>query len=92
MVQPRPIATEQYLEATDDVPWSDDITDYDSAHLILYVRLLDACAAGAAKEEMARVLFGIDPTEEPERAQRTLESHLRRARWMTEEGYKRFLE
>ncbi len=92
MLQPRPLATEQYLEATDDVPWSEDITDYDNAHLILYVRLLDACAAGATDEEMVRVLFGIDPTREPGRARRTLESHLRRARWMTEEGYKLFLE
>jgi len=76
----------------EDVPWSDALTPYDDAHLVLYVRLLDACAAGASDNEMVRVLFGIDPGKEPDRARRTLQSHLRRARWMTEHGYKRFLD
>ena len=77
---------------TDEVPWSDALTLYDEANLVLYVRLLDACAAGASDDEMVRVLFGIDPRKEPHRARRTLASHLRRARWMTEHGYKHFLE
>ena len=76
----------------EDVPWSDALTLYDEANLVLYVRLLDACAAGASDDEMVRVLFGIDPRKEPDRARRTLASHLRRARWMTEHGYKHFLE
>ncbi len=91
MAHERPLATDQYRDAVDDVPWSDEITPYD-AHLILYVRLLDACAAGASENDIVRVLFGIDPVKEPARARRTLETHQRRAHWMTEEGYKPFLE
>lgn len=85
----RPTPDADFLE---DVPWSDELTDYDNTHLILYVRLLDACAAGAAKDEIVRVLFGIDPVTQPARAQRTLDSHLKRARWMTERGYRHLLQ
>ncbi|HVB18369.1 MAG TPA: DUF2285 domain-containing protein [Stellaceae bacterium] len=75
----------------DDVPWSDTITAYDEAHFVVYLRLLDASADGASDEEMARIVLGIDPRREPERARRALESHLRRARWMTETGYRHLL-
>ena len=75
----------------EDVPWSDAVTPYDEAHLVEYVRLLDAAADGAAADEMARVIFGIDPAKEPGRARRIVASHLRRARWMTEQGYRRLL-
>lgn len=75
----------------EDVPWSDAITPYDEAHLAVYLRLLDADSDGAAADEMARIILGIDPAKEPERAQKTLTSHLRRARWMTEHGYHRLL-
>jgi hypothetical protein len=36
---------------------------------------------------MTRIVLGIDPVKEPVRARRALDSHLRRARWMTEHGY-----
>ena len=75
----------------DDVPWSDTITAYDEAHFVVYLRLLDAVADGANDDEMARIVLGIDPQREPERARRALESHLRRARWMTEKGYRHLL-
>ena len=32
--------------------------------------------------------FSADPAKEPERARKALESHLARARWMTEVGYR----
>lgn len=80
------------ISVVEDVPWSDTITDYDEAHLVVYVRLLDAAADGATAEEMARIIFGIDPVNEPERARQTVASHLRRARWMTGHGYRRLLE
>jgi hypothetical protein len=37
---------------------------------------------------MAQIVLGIDPVVEPERARHALASHLRRARWMTEVGYR----
>lgn len=79
-------------EIADDVPWSETITDYDERHLIVYLRLLDAVAAGATNEEMSRLILGIDPLGAPERSKRALKSHLRRARWMSESGYRHLLD
>ena len=75
----------------DQVPWSDSITAYDEAHLVVYLRLLDASADGASRDEMAEVILGIDPTSEPRRAASAVDSHLRRARWMTQTGYRHLL-
>jgi hypothetical protein len=33
----------------------------------------------------------LDPDREPERARRAWETHLARARWMTEQGYRHLL-
>ena len=52
-----------------------------------YLRLLDAASEGAQWEEVARVVFGLDPVRERERARRVHDGHLARARWMTEHGY-----
>lgn len=71
----------------DSAPIGDDLTDYDREHMKLYLRLLDAEADGAAWQEVVRLLFGIDPDQEPQRAQDIHYSHLERARWMTEKGY-----
>lgn len=75
----------------DDVPWSDGITAYDESHFVIYLRLLDATADGASADDMAQIVLGIDPAKEPDRARKALDSHLRRARWMTEQGYQRFI-
>jgi hypothetical protein len=75
----------------DEVPWSDRITAYDEAHFIVYVRLLDASEDGASDDEMARIILRIDPDCEPERAKRAIASHLKRAQWMTEVGYRHLL-
>lgn len=75
----------------DEVPWSDHVTDYDEAHLIVYLRLLDAEEAGATPADMAQIVLGIDATREPDRAAKALASHLKRARWMTEMGYRDLL-
>ena len=53
----------------DDIaPVSDELTEYDRAHIKLYMRLLDAADDGAEWAEVVNVLFGIDPVREPERA------------------------
>ena len=38
------------------------------------------------------IVFGLDPAREPERAKIVHDSHLARARWMTESGYRHLLE
>ena len=75
----------------DEVPWSETITEYDESHYVVYLRLLDASADGASTDEMARVVLGIDPAREPSRAEKAVSSHLRRAQWMSEKGYRRLI-
>jgi hypothetical protein len=69
-------------------PESASVTDYDREHMTLYLRLLDAASDGAAWEEAVWILFGINPTAEPERARRVHDSHLARAKWMSQHGYR----
>jgi hypothetical protein len=40
---------------------------------------------------VARIVLHIDPSDEPERARRAWESHLARAKWMDEHGYRDLL-
>jgi hypothetical protein len=51
-------------------------------------RLLDAKDEGADWTEVVRIVLHIDPTREPERAQCAWVSHLARALWMAEVGYR----
>lgn len=71
----------------DEAPASGTLTDYDRLHLVTYLRLLDAAAAGAAWEEVSRIVLKLDPQREPVRARRCFDTHVARARWMTEAGY-----
>lgn len=71
----------------DEPPGGAALTAYDRAHRRLYLRLLDAESQGAAWTEVVEVLFGICPNSEPERAARVHSAHLRRAKWMTENGF-----
>lgn len=75
----------------DEVPWAQTITEYDEAHYVVYLRLLDAEADGASIDEMAQIVLGINPTQEPLRAKKAVASHLRRAKWMSEKGYRRLV-
>ena len=75
-------------EIADEVPWSDRVSAYDEAHFVTYLRLLDANGDGASEEEMAWSVLRIDPAYEPDRAQRAVRSHLRRAQWLTKTGYR----
>jgi Uncharacterized conserved protein (DUF2285) len=76
----------------DQAPEADVLTGYDQEHLVTYLRLLDAGAEGADWTEVARIVLHIDPLQEPERARRAWESHLKRAKWMTEHGYRHLLK
>jgi Uncharacterized conserved protein (DUF2285) len=75
----------------DVAPDAEVLTRYDEQHLVTYLRLLDADAEGADWTEVASVVLHIDPSREPERARRAWETHLARARWMTEHGYQHLL-
>lgn len=76
---------------SDFAPEATILTGYDEQHVITYLRLLDAEADGADWEEVAKIVLHIDPACERDRARRAWESHLARAKWMTENGYRHLL-
>jgi len=76
----------------DEAPSPDYITDYDRRHFATYLCLLYAAGEGQSDEEISRNILEIDPNCEPDRARRTLHSHLNRARWLAESGYQTLLE
>jgi hypothetical protein len=78
-------------DVADVAPNESVLTTYDEQHLVTYWRLLDAEAAGADWKEVARIVLRIDPDREPVRARNAFDSHLARARWMADHGYRDLL-
>jgi len=78
-------------DVADLAPTASVLTGYDEQHLVTYLRLLDAEADGADWREVAKIVLHIDPEVEPDRARTAWESHLARAHWMTESGYRHLL-
>lgn len=76
----------------DRPPLTERVNAYDERHLATYVRLLMAEEEGADWREVVLVLFGLDPAREPDRAKIVHDSHLARAHWMSETGYRHLLE
>jgi hypothetical protein len=76
----------------DSPPQTDRVSAYDEAHLATYLRLLDADEEDADWREVARIVFSLDVDADPERARRIHDTHLARARWMTEKGYEHLLQ
>jgi hypothetical protein len=75
-------------EVADSAPDDPTLTAYDEQHLVTYWRLLDAVAEGADWKEVARIVLHIDPDREPARARHAFDSHLARAEWMADHGYR----
>lgn len=75
----------------DTAPRDGILTGYDEHHVVTYLRLLDAAKEGADWREVAKLVLHIDPDTEPVRARRAWETHLARARWMTQNGYRHLL-
>lgn len=77
--------TPQFL---DEPPPGQGLTPYDREHMTLYLRLLDAARDGADWREAVQILFGLDPDVDPQRSRHIHDTHLARARWMSERGYR----
>jgi hypothetical protein len=75
----------------DEPPQTDRVGPYDERHFVTYLRILDAAEEGADWREVACVVFGLDVERDPDRAKKVHDSHLARARWMTETGYRHLL-
>ena len=78
-------------DVADAAPSNSVLTVYDEQHIVTYLRLLDADAEGADWRDVARIVLHLDPEREFDRARRAFESHLARAKWMTEHGYGQLL-
>ena len=78
-------------DVADAAPSAPTLTAYDQEHVVTYLRLLDADAEGADWREVARIVLHLDPDQEPALARQTYDSHLTRAKWMTEHGYRHLL-
>jgi hypothetical protein len=72
----------------DTAPEAAIVTKYDEQHFITYLRLLDAEAASAAWEAVARIVLHLDPDQDRKRAHLAWQSHLARAHWLTQNGYR----
>jgi Uncharacterized conserved protein (DUF2285) len=78
-------------DVADTAPADTVLTRYDEEHIITYLRLLDAEADGADWREVTQIVLHIDPEREPARARQAFDSHLARAKWMTEHAYRHLL-
>jgi hypothetical protein len=58
---------------------------------VTYLRLLDADADGADRREVAKIVLDLDVEKDPDRTKQVWESHLARAKWMTQTGYRHLL-
>lgn len=75
----------------DQAPSGEKLSDYDMENMTAYWRMLDAAREGADWREVSKIVLSIDPDEDPERARRAYDSHLARARWLADSGYKQLL-
>ena len=78
-------------DVADTAPSDAVLILYDEEHIITYLRVLDAHAVSADWKEVARIVLHLDPDREPDRARKAFDSHLARAKWMTEHGYRHLL-
>jgi hypothetical protein len=78
-------------DVADKAPTTSSLTVYDEEHIITYLRMLDADKAGADWRDVSRLVLHIDPEREPSRARHAFDSHMARAKWMTEHGYRHLL-
>jgi hypothetical protein len=78
-------------DVADLAPTDPALTSYDEQHLVTYWRLLDADADAADWKDVTRIVLHIDPDREPVRARDAFDSHLARAKWMADRGYRDLL-
>jgi len=78
-------------DVADVAPTDAVLTVYDEEHVMTYLRMLDADAEGADWREVAEIVLHINPELENDRAKRAFDTHLTRAKWMTEHGYRDLL-
>jgi hypothetical protein len=85
-------ATAKDHPLADRAPAAKSLTPYDEAHLVTYLRLLDANASGEPTDAMTQIVLDANPALTESQARRAVTSHLKRAQWISAEGYRDFLK
>ena len=78
-------------ELRERAPEGVPLTAYDREMAPVYLRLLDAEAAGADWREVAKIVLGVDAAHHPQRAEVMHASHLARAQWLRDGVYRELL-
>jgi len=71
-------------------PVDDNITPYDRAHFKLYLQLLDAEEQGVDWRTVASDIMNLELEDTSTKP--CWQSHLERAKWMRESGYRQLLD
>jgi len=71
-------------------PVGDELTPYDRAHFQLYLQLLDAEKQNIDWQTVVCDVMGLSPKDASAKA--CWQSHLQRAKWMSETGYRQLLD
>lgn len=79
------------LTLVERAPSAKRLTAYDEAHLITYLRLLDANASGERGTGLLQIVLDDNPALSQLQAGRAVASHLKRALWISATGYRQFL-
>jgi hypothetical protein len=66
-------------------PSAENVTEHDCRNVKIYIRLLEADAAGTSEGAMAREIFGRSMKARIARI--AVRAHLRRAQWLVERGF-----
>jgi hypothetical protein len=77
------------FEPPEDLPV---LTQRDRAYMQLYIRLLDADAAGIAWQLIARDILELDTSGDQAAVKAVFDRFLARAQWMTKVGYQLLLK
>jgi len=68
------------------------LTDADRSYASIYLRLLDAEAAGVDWKTAAHQILNLDPIADYDHAKSVFDRFLARAQWMTRIGYEQLLD
>ena len=82
---PAPGSSAKIIPLRGTAPTGHELTAYDFENLALYACLLDAEEQDATLEEMAAVVFRLDPAQNPAWARHVVLSHLKRAHWIDDQ-------
>lgn len=76
---------------SENPPDSPDVTEFDRQHFKIYLFLLDASDKGSDWRTSYQEAFDDNPDTNAEKSQAIYQSYLKRAKWMTANGYLQLL-